>query len=80
MYEIEFAGAHVNPEGELCLKVANLPYVRKFCLKANKSTYIARIVEKGKERSLDANAYFWLLCGKLAESTGICLLYTSRCV
>lgn len=71
MTEIEFTGARVSPEGELCLKVSNLPYVRKFCLKVKQRTYIAKITEKGKRRSLDANAYFWLLCGKLAESTGI---------
>lgn len=69
--EIEFTAAHVNLEGELCLKVENLPVARKLCLTLTDKPYVAKITPKGKRRSLDANAYFWLLCGKLAESTGI---------
>ena len=33
--------------------------------------YIIEIKEKKQRRSLDANAYFWTLCGKLAEVTRI---------
>lgn len=33
--------------------------------------YTLEIKEKKRKRSLDANAYFWVLCGKLAEATGI---------
>lgn len=32
--------------------------------------YTLEIKEKKQRRSLDANAYFWVLCGKLAEVTG----------
>lgn len=31
--------------------------------------YTLEIKEKKKKRSLDSNAYFWTLCGKLAEKT-----------
>ena len=33
--------------------------------------YEAEIKRRRQKRSLDANAYFWLLCGKLAAVTGI---------
>lgn len=33
--------------------------------------YDVEIKEHRERRSLDANAYFWVLCGKLAECTGI---------
>lgn len=32
-------------------------------------SYQVTVKEKRKRRSLDANAYFWVLCGKLAEKT-----------
>ena len=32
--------------------------------------YIARLLEARKKRSLDANAYLWALCQKIAEAVG----------
>lgn len=33
--------------------------------------YVCEIKEKRKKRSLDANAYFWTMCGKLSAKLGI---------
>lgn len=38
---------------------------------AEDKEYSIEIKEKKKKRSLDSNAYFWTLCGKLAEKTKI---------
>lgn len=37
----------------------------------SQKSYVAEIKPYRQHRSLDANAYFWVLCGKLAEKTGI---------
>lgn len=31
-------------------------------------TYVAKLAEKHKRRSVDANAYYWVLCGALARA------------
>lgn len=36
-----------------------------------KKEYTLEVKERRKKRSLDSNAYFWTLCDKLAEKTGI---------
>lgn len=56
----------------LCLRVLIPKKARAFCnaIKAGKE-YIADIKIKRHRRSLDANAYFWVLCDRLAEETGI---------
>lgn len=54
----------------LCLKVGKdaAKFIDK--MKPGK-TYEAELKEKKKKRSLDANAYFWVLCGKLAAKVGL---------
>lgn len=37
----------------------------------SKKNYVLEIKEARKKRSLDANAYFWVLVDKLSEATGI---------
>lgn len=46
-------------------------FVAGFFSTCEDKEYIIEIKEKKQRRSLDANAYFWTLCGKLAEVTGI---------
>lgn len=45
--------------------------VAGFFASCDDKEYTLKIEEKKQKRSLDANAYFWTLCGKLAEATGI---------
>ena len=71
MKQFDFEKARVNENGELCLTVKNIPMARQFCLTMRQRKYTAEIKEYQERRSLDANAYFWTLCDKLAESTGI---------
>lgn len=71
MKQFEFEKAHVNEQGELCLKIRNIPMARQFCLTMRDRMYTAELKEYREHRSLDANAYFWVLCDKLAEATGI---------
>ena len=46
-------------------------FVAGFFTSCDDKEYTLEIKEKKQKRSLDANAYFWTLCGKLAEATGI---------
>ena len=57
--------------GKLCLSVLNKPMARRFVMEMKRRTYQAEIKEHRKKRSLDANAYCWVLIGKLAAVTGI---------
>lgn len=69
--QFDFDSARVTPDGELCLKVENLPAARQFVLSMKQRTYTCEVKEQHKKRSLDANAYFWVLADKLAEATRI---------
>lgn len=70
MMQFDFTSARVSPDGELCLRVKNLPAARQFVYSMqNKKTYTCEVKELHKKRSLDANAYFWVLADKLAEAT-----------
>lgn len=40
-------------------------------LNSSETPYEIELRKKRKKRSLDANAYFWVLCSKLAEKTGV---------
>lgn len=71
MLKLELLGARVNEAGELCLQIKPLPLARRFCLEKKNCRYEVEIKESRKKRSLDANAYFWVLCDKLAEETRI---------
>lgn len=53
----------------LCLRVQDITAARGFVLKA-KGLYTAALKKYRKARSLDANAYFWVLCDKLSAATG----------
>ena len=44
--------------------------VKEFCLKLQNRIYTA-VFKQYRPRSLDANAYFWVLCDRLAEKTQI---------
>lgn len=68
--QFDFDRARVSPEGELCLAVKNPPMARQFVLSMRERMYTCEVREYRKKRSLDANAYFWVLCDKLAEATG----------
>lgn len=69
--QFDFDSARVTPDGELCLKVKNPPAARQFVFSMKQRTYTCEVKEQHKKRSLDANAYFWVLADKLAEATRI---------
>lgn len=71
MLKLELLGARVNEAGELCLQIKPLSVARRFCFEKKDRRYEVEIKESRKKRSLDANAYFWVLCDKLAEETRI---------
>lgn len=71
MMQFDFYQARVSPDGELCLKVKNIPAARQFVLSMRDRIYTCEVKEQHKKRSLDANAYFWVLADKLAEATRI---------
>lgn len=67
--EIKFTKAKII-KGWLCLKPDNIAMASEFVLKMKDNTrYTAQI--KREKRSLSANAYAWVLIGKLAAKTGI---------
>lgn len=73
--EIDFDGCHllIDDRGSwLCLHTPQDRLVKRICDAIEKDKiYTAKISKKRKKRSLDSNAYFWTLCDKLAEKTGI---------
>ena len=69
--EHEFTAARWSQDGDgfwLSLKVANPSAAREFVETMQDKSYIADIKIKRKRRSLDANAYLWVLCQKIAEA------------
>lgn len=57
--------------GEFCIKPVNVPAVLQWLVKHDEhKAYTCEIKEQRKKRSLDANAYFWVLADKLAAATG----------
>lgn len=75
MTELEFDSARWQQDQNgiwLCLRVTDPKKAREFCASVESGAqYIASIKLKRKHRSLDANAYFWVLCDRLAAETGI---------
>jgi hypothetical protein len=55
----------------ICLKVDNPFEAHQFLSEKKDKKYIAEMKEYRERRSLDANAYAWVLMDKLAEKTGI---------
>lgn len=54
----------------LCLRVKVSFKARKFVSEMKDKLYTAVLKETRRKRSLDANAYFWTLCGKLSAAVG----------
>lgn len=73
---ITFDKAAIRTEGQEVWLALRLPYdsrpdARKFVLTQKDRAYTADIREHRRKRSLDANAYYWQLCGQLARALGI---------
>lgn len=73
--ELDFKAARWMQDDKgvwLCLLAAAPRQAREFCsaMKGDKP-YTARISEKRNKRSLEANAYFWVLAGKLSAKIGV---------
>ena len=73
--QVEFTGAKWfdDAEGIHLTLAVNPNYrsaVKEFCLKMREKVHTA-VLKEYRPRSLDANAYFWVLCDKLAEKTKI---------
>ena len=69
--EQEFTAARWSQDGDgfwLSLKVDNPSAAREFVETMQDKPYIADIKLKRQRRSLDANAYLWVLCQKIAEA------------
>lgn len=62
----------VNDNGVwLCLKVKEPAPARAFIMEKRQRLYDCEIKEHREKRSLDANAYCWVLLDKLAQATRI---------
>lgn len=71
--KLTFADAKVQCEGGgvwLCLKVNEPAPARGFVLGKKNRLYDCEVKEHRDKRSLDANAYAWVLIDRLAEATG----------
>lgn len=73
--QVEFTGAKWFEDSEgihltLAVKPNYRAAVKEFCLKMREKVHTA-VLKEYRPRSLDANAYFWVLCDKLAEKTKI---------
>ena len=55
-------------DGWLCLKVKESAMAKAFVLNRQDGLYDVDIRKHREKRSLDANAYYWKLCGELAEA------------
>ena len=71
--KLTFTEARIESYGGtwLCLKVDEPAPARGFVLGMKKRRYDAELKEHREKRSLDANAYCWVLLDKLAEATRI---------
>ncbi len=70
MTEITFKTAKWSTDSDgtwLMLKVDESNAAKHFCKVKKDKRYIAKIKEYHAHRSLDANAYLWALCQKIAE-------------
>lgn len=63
-----FEVAKVIVDGDISYLCIGIPYrdAKKFCGEMKPKKYVAEIKEYREQRSLDANAYCWVLIGKLA--------------
>jgi hypothetical protein len=65
-----FEKAKVIVDGEDAFICLSIPYrdAKKFVSEMKPKKYTVEIKEHREKRSLDANAYYWLLCGELART------------
>ena len=71
---LEFTGAHWSQDDSgfwVSLKVENPFEARRFLATKKEKKYVADIKEYRERRSLDANAYMWVLVGKLSGKLGL---------
>nr|DAK78411.1 MAG TPA: NinB protein [Caudoviricetes sp.] len=74
MTSLQFDRAKWSQDSEgiwLSLRVKFPALAKKFMESIKDGLYVAEIKEYRKKRSLDANAYFWLLAGKFAAKVRI---------
>ena len=72
--ELNFDKAKWTQDGDgfwLCLRVSAPALARRFVGEMKAALYTAILSEGRKKRSLDANAYLWVLCGKMADKLRI---------
>lgn len=67
---LTFTEARIERENGvwLCLKVNEAAPAREFVLAKQNRLYDCEITQHREKRSLDANAYYWKLCGELAKA------------
>lgn len=66
---LDFTACRMSDTGELCITPKNKPMALRFVLQHDaKKTYTCEIKEFRAKRSLDANAYAWVLIDKLAAA------------
>ena len=70
---LTFDDAKIQMDGGvwLCLKVREPATARSFVMEKNAALYDCEVKRHREKRSLDANAYYWQLLSRLAESAGI---------
>lgn len=69
---LTFSEARIQNDGGiwLCLKIDDAAQARKFVMGKQDRLYDAEIKQHREKRSLDANAFYWKLCGDLARAVG----------
>lgn len=71
--EIQFDKAKWMQDSDgvwLTLRVKAPTVARKFVAAMKEKLYVAKLMEYRQKRSLDANAYTWVLCQKISEAVG----------
>lgn len=68
-----FTDAKVIVDGDTAFLCIGIPFreAKQFVANKKEKPYQVQITEYSEKRSLDANAYFWQLVGKLAEALDI---------
>lgn len=76
MTTLKFTSAKIDKTEEglrisVLLDKSDIQLARKFVMEQKDKLYDMEIKEHREKRSLDANAYFWVLADKLAGATGV---------
>lgn len=62
----------IDMDGAWLMINTDLPQAKQFCSDmVDDKKYSAELKQDKNKRSLDANAYFWVMCGKLASKLGM---------